>query len=211
VKSLPSGAVAVLQFNLSTKNGASGWYELLLRLDYERQVDVSVSNGEISPLYLPENLSTSIRVFVEGPSAPLKVLGTKSELFPGKSGTIMVVIKNEGQETLRNCTAILVAAPPFHAEGSGSSFLGDLPPGTLAVASFPLRVDGDARVQGYQLGCKVSYLEGQTLLAVPLPLREADNSFWTAIVPVLALLIIASLAAFLLLGRRNPLRRKRWI
>jgi len=211
VESLPSGAVAMLQFNLSVESGANGWYELPLHLDYERQVDVSVSNGEVSPLYLPENLSTSIKVFVKGSSGPLKVLGTKSELLPGKSGTIMAVIKNDGQESLRNCTARFIAAPPFHAEGSGSSLLGDLLPGALAVASFPVRVDGNASLQDYQLGCIVSSDAGQTVLAMPLALTEADNSFWTVVAPILALLMIASLAAFWLLGRRKLWRRKRWI
>jgi len=211
IESLPCGAVAMRQFNLSIKNGANGWYELPLRLDYERQVDVSVSNGEVSPLYLPENLSTSIRVFVKGSSGPLKVLGTKSELLPGKSGTIMVVIKNDGQEVLRNCTARLMAAPPFHAEGDESSSLGDLLPGALAVASFPVRVDGNASLQDYQLGCEVSSQEGQTVLAMPLALTEADNSFWTVAALISALLIIAVLAAFWLLGRRGLWRRKRWI
>ncbi len=210
VESLPCGAVAMLQFNLSVESGASGWYELLLHLDYERQADVSVSNGEVSPLYLPENLSTSIRVFVKGSSGPLKVLGVKSDLSPGKSGTIMAVIKNDGQESLRNCTARLIAAPPFHAEGRGSSLSGDLSPGALAVAGFPVRVDGNASLQEYQLGCEVSSDAGQTTLAMPLALTEADNSLWTAVAPILALLIIASLAASWLLGRRGLVRRKRW-
>ncbi len=211
VASLPSGAVAMLRFNLSVGGGDSGWYELLLRLDYERQADVSVSNGEVSPLYLPENLSTRIMVFVKGFSGPLRIMGTESEISPGKSGTIMAVVKNDGQESLSNCTARLIATPPFHAEGSQSSLLGDLSPGALAVASFPVRVDGNASQQDYQLGCIVSSDAGQTTLAIPLTLTEADNSLWTAVAPILILLIIASLAAFWLLGRRRLGRRKRWI
>ena len=39
----------MLQFNITAQKNASGWYELPLSIDYERQVDVSVSGGEVSP------------------------------------------------------------------------------------------------------------------------------------------------------------------
>ncbi len=208
IDSLPAGEVTELQFNLSIESGANGWYELPLRLDYQRQVDVSVNDGEVSPLYLPENLSTSLRVLVQGQSSPLKVLGTKSELVPGSSGIIMAVIKNDGQKALRNCSARLMAAPPFHADGSDYS-LGDLPAGSLAVASFQASVDGNASLQDYQLGCEVSSEEGRYVLAMPLALTKTNSVLWLAI-PISLVLISAALAAFLLLGRRKVLRRKRW-
>jgi hypothetical protein len=210
IDTLPAGEVTELQFNLSIESGANGWYELPLRLDYERQVDVSVSGGEVSPLYLPENLSTSLRVLIQGPSGPLKVLGTKSELVPGSSGTIMAVIKNDGQKILRNCSARLMATPPFHAEGSDYS-MGDLPAGALAVASFQARVDGNASLQDYQLGCEVSSQEGQYVLAMPLALTKANSALWSIAIPISLVLIIVALATFLLLERRGVLRRKRWV
>ncbi len=210
IESLPSGAVTELQFNLSLGRSANGWYELPLRLDYERQVDVSVIDGEVSPLYLPENLSIILRVLVQGASDPLKVLGKKSELFPGGSGTIIVVIKNDGQKALRNCSARLMAVPPFHAEGSDYS-LGDLPAGALAVAIFRARVDGNASLQDYQLGCEVSSQEERYVLAMPLALTKANSAIWAIAIPISVVLIIAALTIFLLLGKRGVLRRKRWI
>ncbi len=206
---LPSGAITELQFNLSIESSANGWYELPLRLDYERQADVSVSDEEISPLYLPEKLIIRLRVLVQGSSGPLKVLGTKSELAPGCGGTIMAVIENDGPKSLRNCSARLVAAPPFHSEGSDYS-LGDLPAGAQAVAIFRARVDGNASLQDYQLGCEVSSQEGRYVFAMPLALTKASSALWAAI-PISAVLIIAALTIFLLLRRRGILRRKRWI
>ena len=64
IKNLPAGAAATLQFNIIAQKNASGWYVLPLGVDYERQVDVSVSAGEIFPLYEAERQNLTIEVFV---------------------------------------------------------------------------------------------------------------------------------------------------
>jgi hypothetical protein len=206
IASLPSGAVVELQFNVTVETGANGWYDLPLRLDYEHTADVSVSEGVVSPLYLPENISIRIRIFVSGASDPLRVVGTKSELSSGANGDLIAVIKNNCPDTLHNCSSRLITAPPFFAE-SGDSFLGDLSPGALGTASFIVRVDDDATLQDYQLGCTVNCSERRTVVALPIALTKAENSIWPWAVPIF--LTVAALAAFLLLKRRIIFHRYR--
>jgi hypothetical protein len=209
IDSLLAGAVVELQFNISVGKGAKGWYVLPLRLDYERQADVGVSGGEVSPLYLPENHTIGIRVFVEGSTDALQIVGTTSELYKGKSGNLMAVIKNNGNETLHKCSVRLTAEPPFYSE-SGDSFLGDLPPGALGTASFFLHVDRDAEVQDYQLGCSIDCREKRIVLAMPLALKSSGNSIWTWTTATLSVLTFAITAFFLKKRNQLSLRKRRW-
>lgn len=207
IESLPSGAVREVTFNLSVADGPGGWISLPLHLDYERQVDVSVSDGEVSPLLLPGNATLSVRVLA--PSAgPLRVLGTKSDLFPGKSGYLLLVIKNEGPKDLHNCSASLEAAPPFRSDGK-ESLLGDMHPGALAVAVFSVSVDGSAALQDFQLGCRVSSEDGLFSLSFPLALGAGEPNYWTT--TMLAAVILAGGAgtAFIFMKRKDLLRRRR--
>jgi hypothetical protein len=110
---LPTGGVAQLDFNVTTGVGADGWYSLLLETEYEHQMDVKVSNSSSSSLYRPSNSSQKISILVQGPDRSLKVEGVVSDLYPGGNGTILAVIKNNGQDVARNCTARLMAVPPL--------------------------------------------------------------------------------------------------
>lgn len=203
IGSLPSGSVADLEFNLSVGDEAAGWYALPLRLDFLRQADVSVSNGESSPLLQPENLSLKIGVFVVGTPGPLRILGTKSDLVPGERRTLMTIIENDGPDALHNCSARLVAAPPFHEDAIASA-LGDLSPGAMAVASFSVRVDGNASWQDYQLGCEISSDEGIIMLSFPVTMKKTGNSFWSLAVPLLGILLVS---VFVLQKRKYLIRR----
>ena len=131
--SLPTGGVAQLDFNVTTGKGADGWYSLLLETEYEHQMDVKVSNGSSSSLYRPSNSSQKISILVQGPDRSLKVEGVVSDLYPGANGTILAVIKNNGLDVARNCTARLMAVPPFRSSSERYG-LGDLQPGQAVVA-----------------------------------------------------------------------------
>jgi len=203
IGSLPSGSLADLEFNISVGDEASGWYALPLRLDFLRQADVSVSNGESSPLLQPENISLNIGVFVVGTPGPLRILGTKSDLVLGDRRTLMAIIENDGSYALHNCSVRLVAASPFHVD-TGASAVGDLLPGALAVASFSVRVDGNASWQDYQLGCEISSDEGINMLSFPVTVKKNGSSFWNLAVPLLGLLIAS---VFVFQKRRILMRR----
>ena len=200
---LRAGGISELQFNITADNSSRGWFELPLHVDYMRQVDVSVSNGTVTPLYQSFNQSLDLRVFAAGDKEPLGIIGIKSDLQRGKSGTISMVIENHGSEKLENCSARLLAATPFHVEGQDIS-LGDLWPGKMALASFNAAVDANASSQDYQLGCLIQSGERRIELAFPLALTGSDNFPGSLALPIGGI-IFALLVTILFLKRNEQL------
>ncbi len=196
---LRAGGVYELQFNITAKNSSRGWFELPLHVDFMRQVDVRVSNGTVTPLYQSFNQSLNLRMFVAGDKEPLRIIGIKSDLKRGKTGTISIVIENDGAETMENCSARLLAAPPFHVEGT-DILLGDLSPGKIALASFMVTVDANAGSQDYQLGCVIQSGERSMELALPLALTGSD-SFPGSLMLTVGGIIFVSLIGLLLLKK----------
>jgi hypothetical protein len=207
IADLPAGSRKEMRFNLSLQDGSSGWHDLLLLSDYEHQVDVSVSDGAVLPLYQPDNDSKSLRIFIAGSEGVLKVLGTDSNLAPGGSGALNAAIKNVGQKPLRNCSALLMASPPFRVSGVQSP-LGDLPPGGFGMASFFISVDGNATLQEYQLICQVGHDDGREILSLPITLTGSPPNTWQMPL-IVAIIIIALMAAYQVMRSRRHLRRRR--
>jgi hypothetical protein len=210
INSLPTGSVAQMEFNISAAEAVGGWHDLLLKIDYEHQMDTCVSEGTASPLYLPDNVSRVLRVMVQGSAGSVRILGIKSDVSPGKSGIIRAVVKNSGKDALRNCTLRLLAVPPFHLAENGCN-LGDIMPGAVAVAEFPVDVDKDATLQEYHLACEVLYVDGKAILTFPVALEEAAGPGY---LPMIAILIVVAVVAAILVVRnmqtRKLRRRKFW-
>ncbi|MCK9564497.1 MAG: hypothetical protein M0Q43_00440 [Methanothrix sp.] len=207
IKILPAGAAAMLQFNITAMKNASGWYALPLSVDYERQVDVSVKSSEVFPLYEAERQNLTGQVFLVGDNQTLRISGIKSDLYAGGSESLRMAISNEGATLLHNCSAKLLAAPPFYVE-SPATMLGDLAPGSLAVIAFTVRVDGNAGLQDYQLGCEIDCQEKSIIVPLQIPLSRAGilGNFAR---PALGGLAIAGLAAFLIWKRGDQLFRRK--
>ena len=205
---LRAGGCAQLQFNISALESASGWYALPFSVDYEKQADVSVSGGEILPLYEAERQNLTIQVFVAGNKEPLRISGIKSALYAGGRETLWAAISNDRDTALHNCSARLLAAPPFHAE-SPDAFLGDLAPASAAIAGFSVRVDGDAGPGNYQLGCEINCEEKSIILPLPISLSRSHGLLGSWGLPALGGLFIACLAAFLLRKRGVLIFRRR--
>jgi hypothetical protein len=208
---LPAGSAVMLQFHITTQKNASGWYALPLRVDYERQVDVSVKSGEVYPLYEAERQNITCNVFVSGSNQTLHIFGIKSQLYAGGSECMSMAISNDGATALCNCSAKLLAAPPFYVE-SPAIFLGDLDPGSLNVMEFKVGVDGNASLQDYQMGCEIVCQEKSII--VPLQISLSDAGFlgnFARPVSVLGGLAVAGLAAFLIWrkGDRLSSRKRR--
>jgi len=208
---LTSGSVALLEFNVAVPADARGWHELFLHLDYERQVDVSAKDGLISPLYQPDNLTIPLKVLVEDSGGPLRIAGIKSEIWPGERGRILAAIENRGQQTLRNCTASLVTAPPFSG-GETDMALGDINPGNIKVAELFLQSEKSASPGEYQLACAVNFEQGQVLLPFSVQMESRSGISWL-ILPAVVLIGLAGAGAILATRRkpkRSMRRRKLW-
>lgn len=207
---LPSGSVVLIKFNVSVGAIAEGWQDLDLELKYEHQSDVSVYDGEVSPLYQPNNLTLPVRIIVQGAGVPLKVVSVKSELYPGYQGTFPVAIKNIGSEVMRNSTARLITTPPFVSESRFIS-LGDLNPKKLSLVEFPMSVKNDASPGEYQLSCQVEYQNGTVLLLVPLILKQVPHPItrdWLLlIVLMIALIVAAAFTKSVMVARKRRQRR----
>ncbi|MEI6105151.1 MAG: hypothetical protein WCP70_14530 [Methanothrix sp.] len=208
IKILPAGGAAMLQFNITAQKNASGWYRLPLSVDYERQVDVSVKSSEVFPLYEAERQNLTCMVFVARNNDTLHISGINSELYAGGSEILRMAISNDGATMLHNCSARLLAAPPFYTEDP-DTMLGDLAPGSLAVISFTVGVDGNAGLQDYQLGCEIDCQEKSIIVPLQITLSRA-GVLGNYAGPVLGGLAIIGLAAFLIWKRGDQLfRRKR--
>lgn len=209
IGNLPAGEKELIDFNVSVMKNSSGWHELILDLSYLRQADVSVKNGEVFPLDEAERQNITIDVFVSGDGEPLKVFEARSSLYPGARDVLKAAIGNVGQEKLHNCSARLLAAPPFHVETMQAA-LGDLSPGSIVVADFLMSVDGSAKPQDYQMDCEICCRERCSSIPLTLSLRQpALLERWA--LPAVAGLVLAGLAAVLI--RRSgpfwPGRRRR--
>lgn len=212
IEVLASGRRALLQFNVTSERNASGWHDLLLEVSWERQVDVSVRDELASPLFEAERDNITVPVFVTGSGEPLRITGIRCSLYPGASGSLMAAIENGGQAALHNCTARLLTAPPFFSEDGGPVALGDLLPGSVAVAAFSLRANDDAVAsQDYQLGCEICCNEKKIISPLPITLKEAGiMSLWPAASIAATLAMLAALAWRMrgkILGRSKKRRR----
>jgi len=218
IAALPAGEAEQLQFNLSIDQRASGWYDLPLRVEYVRQVDVSVSDGQAFPLLQPADQSLNLRLYISEDGGDLRIAGVQSDLHPGGSGALLIVVENTGEESLSNCSARLLVAPPLHAIGPDCS-LGDLAPGKMALASFRVGVDGNASLDRYQLGLSLSSEEMDLVLPLQISLRGSGRLSLHRALPfiaplaLLAILILLAGAVIipgrqkLLYGRKRKIRR----
>ena len=208
VDDIAPGERALLNYTVNVKENGTGWSRLTLDISYQQQADVSVKNGEIYPLYEAARDNLSLEVFLSGEGDMLRVLGSSlsSSLLSGEK--LRAVISNDGPEDLYNCSARLLTAPPFSANGPEIA-LGDLPAGSLALADFNLQIDGEAKRQDYQMGCRICCQERCSSLPMTVSLPPG---LWEGKgLPALAILGLAGLGAIILkktdLLRRDKRRR----
>jgi hypothetical protein len=205
---LGPGETEIIEFEIGVEEGAEGPIPLSLDLEYEQQVDVSLSGGTASPLYLPSSLQLDLILSVEGAPPSLELLGSRSHLAPGEEGSISIIVGNAGESAAANCTARLSAASPF-TPLMDRARLGDIPAGGVAVARFDVLVEGSARPQEYSIGCEISFDGGEASLSVPLTVASPDG-VRLLIVPLSVILLgAAALLAFWLIRERANSQRKR--
>lgn len=208
VDDIAPGEKAMLDYNVSVMKNASGWKSLILNISYRRQADVSVNDGEVYPLYEAARDNLSIDVFVSGEGETLRVLAPalRADLFGGYR--LRAAISNDGSEDLHNCSARLLAAPPFSSQDEID--LGDLPAGSQTLADFALQMDGQAKDQDYRFGCQICCRERCTSLPLTVSLHPGLLQSWW--LPAVAVLIPVGLTAIVLrktdLLKRDKRRRR---
>jgi hypothetical protein len=215
---LPRGGLALLNFDLRASEVAEGWYSLLLDLEYEHQTDVKAINGSISSLYRPANASQKISVLVQDSDQSFKAEGASSDLYPGANGTIMAVIKNTGWSMAKNCSARLLASPPFRSASLRLN-LGDILPGQATVAKLPATVDGKAEVREYRLACEIVHENQTAIVFIPVLLVNRPSLFPGSYLIIGVVILALGLIALQMFkrgpGRRVTLRSfrrwKRWL
>ena len=206
IDSLPSGSMKYLEFDVTAVD--EGPADLTMDLSYEHQVDVIVSDGQASPLYMPANSSLVLEVNIMGQGMKLKVEGMSAHLSPGSNGTLLALVGNPMDFIAKNCTARLAAAPPFSSGGKVS--LGDLAPGQVAVARFWVSTEDDALAREYLMACELGHDGGTTASSFPVELSPKSLTPGR-IIPFLAILLVISAGPFFFLTRRRKGRRRlRW-
>lgn len=190
IERLPAGSMTEIQFYVTASKNASGWHDIPLRVEYERQVDVSVKDEKALPLSEAETENLTVSVFVPDEHEALSILKTGLMLYPGGSGSLMAAITNEGSMALHNCSASLIIAPPIHSD-SQEVLLGDLPPGSIVVADFSVQVDPEASDQERQIGCEICCQEKRTIVTVPVTISGPMlRELW----PIAASVLLAAVA-----------------
>jgi hypothetical protein len=204
---LPSGSMKYLEFDVTAVD--EGPADLTLDLSYEHQVDVTMSDGLASPLYMPANSSLGLEVSVKGQKRELKIEGVSAHLSPGSNGTLLALVGNPMDFIAKNCTARLAAAPPFSSGGTVS--LGDMAPGQVAVAKFWVSTEDDAPVREYLMACELGHDGGTTASSFPVELSP-NSLFLDRIIPVLTtiLLVLSAGSFFFLTWNKRGRRRLRW-
>ncbi len=214
VARLPAGRAVRLTFNATVDKNASGWYDLPLHLDYEKQADVSVRDGKAFPMLQAESRNLTLRAFADGEGLPVQIIAARCDLSAGSSGRILAAFVSKEDRALHNCTARLQTAAPFHA-GDEQVTLGDLMPGETIVSEFAVQVDSDAASGDYLLTCDLACREKR--ITLPLPITLSSRSWLQAaanaasrILPGLVLLAVPVI--FLMRKRAWPSfrRKKRW-
>ena len=207
---LPAGESGELKFNISIDRRANGWYDLPLRVDYVRQVDVSVSDGEAFPLRQPSNQSLNLRIYSFGDKDDLRIAGVQSQLHRGGEESLIIAVENIGEDIVPNCSASLIAAPPFHVKNTDHP-LGDLSPGEMATASFLVGVDGDASQEEYQLGLGLRSEKMDLVVPFELSLKGSGRPLSHGAILFIALLALLALLAIILRRQNILYGRKRRI
>ncbi|WP_348304034.1 hypothetical protein [Methanothrix sp.] len=207
---LPAGESGELEFNISIDRRANGWYDLPLQVDYVRQVDVSISDGEAFPLRQPSNQSLNLRIYAFGDKDDLRIAGVQSQLHRGGEGSLIIAVENIGEDIFPNCSASLIAAPPFRVKSTDHP-LGDLSPGEMASASFLVEVDGDAAWEEYQLGLGLRSKKMDLVLPFELSLKGSGRLISHGAILFIALLALLVLLAIILRRQKLLYGRKRRI
>jgi hypothetical protein len=184
---LPAGAATpAIPFAIEVdENAQPGVYQVQLLLTYRTLASASVKqSGQVDLQWSADksqiqDLDLEIK---EEQSSQFEITSLESDLKPGVRNELRVVFKNNGNETARDASVEVSAHTPLSLTDN-TSFLGTLEPGASAVATFGVRVPGDAILKEYALDAFVTYTDQNgdqhisKKMAVPVMVSQTPSKF----------------------------------
>jgi hypothetical protein len=183
---LAAGAAASpIPFTIEVDEDAQpGVYQAQLLLTYRTLVSTSVESSGAVDLLWSANKSQVVNLDLEidEQSEQFEITGFEPVLKPGARNEVKVIFKNAGNETARDASVQVSGYTPLSVTDN-TSFLGTMEPGQSAVATFGVRVLGDAILKEYALDAFVTYTDGSgdehtsKKMAVPVLVSRTSSGF----------------------------------
>lgn len=145
----------------------AGDYVLMLPVSYEFQNDVRMTGGSTVQIGLPDvdhavyykEANTILPIPITIKEAPLfSVQEVRGELVAGKSSTINITYRNDGELPAQDVIARIVVMTPLSASNP-TVYLGDMEPGEIKTASFTIDASPGAVVKDYGLDSELRYID----------------------------------------------------
>ncbi len=186
VGSIKSGenALSPVKFDLKIdKKAKAGEYNLYLNLTYDYQKNVQISNPNASAQtydasywydMISQNQTLKLKVKKQ---ADFEIIRTAGNLYPGREDVIETVIRNTGEEEVRDAKMMINPADPLSTTDD-KAFLYTIRPGETANATFKVKADSKAIPKTYGMDAVLRYetLEGDikysSTLQVPVEVKE---------------------------------------
>lgn len=196
-----------LTFTITISNNApAGVYYLQLPISYEYQNQVRMTTNDVIRVglttldhtvhYATANKTLVIPIFIKE-SPRFEIANVTGNLVSGKSQTIEVIYKNNGEKIAFDAIARIVAMQPITINQPVIR-LGTIEPGESKTVSFEIFADTSAVTKTYGLDSEIKYLneddeiEISDNLKVSIPLEEAEkkiSAFMLAMAGVIILVI----------------------
>lgn len=182
---LAGAATSPIPFAIEVNDDAQlGVYQAQLLLTYRTLVSTSVNaSGQVNLQWSASKSQVKdLDLEIEEQSSQFEITSLESDLKPGARNELKVVFKNASNQTAREATVQVSANSPLTVTDN-SSFLGTLEPGQSAVATFGVRVAGDAILKEYALDAFVTYTDGSgdeqisKKMAVPVLVSRTSSGF----------------------------------
>jgi hypothetical protein len=216
---LPAGtATSPIPFTIEVDDNAQpGVYQVQLLLAYKTLVSISVKQtGEASLVWsATKSQVVDIDLEIEEQSIQFEITSLESSLEPGVRNEVKVIFKNDGKKTARDVTVQVSANPPLSITDN-NSFLGTLEPGQTAVATFGVKVLGDAILKQYALDAFVTYIDASgdehisKKMAVPVLVNRTSSGsgvtrgqFFTGLIGAAAVVVLLLIWYFVRRVRRK--------
>jgi len=165
VGSIKSGqnALSPVKFDIKiAKKAKAGEYNLYLKLNYDYQKYVQISNPNATAqtydasywyAIMSQNQTLKLRVKTQ---ADFEVVRTTGSLYPGREDVVEIAIKNTGEEEARDAKAIINPGDPLSTTDD-KAFLYTIKPGDIVVARYKIKADSKTVPKTYGVDTVIRY------------------------------------------------------